>query len=86
MIVRALVLFEFQELIWKLRDALRFGCVRFSRVVVKIAFAVDVLPLWTITVGECPGDDPMKTGLNRAMTAMRPITRQLEALLLSFDT
>jgi hypothetical protein len=54
MIVRALVLFELQELIWKLRDALRFGCVRFSEVVVKIAFAVDVLPLWTITAGSCP--------------------------------
>jgi len=44
-IVRALVLFEFQELIWKLRDALRFGCVRFSGVVVVIALAVEVLPL-----------------------------------------
>ena len=85
-IVCALVLFELQELILKLRDALRLGCVRFSGVVVKIAFAVDVLPLWTITVGACPRDDPRRTGLNRAMTAMRPITRQLEALLLSFDT
>jgi hypothetical protein len=57
-IVRALVLFELQELIWKLRDALRFGCVRFSGMVVKIASAVDVLPLWTTTVGACPGDNP----------------------------
>ena len=57
MIVRALVLFELQELIRKLRDALRFACVRFSGVVVVIALAVDVLPLWTITLGECPGDD-----------------------------
>ncbi len=57
-IVRALVLFEFQELIWKLRDALRFGCVRFSRVVVVIALAVEVLPLWRIRVGACPRDGP----------------------------
>ena len=57
-IVCALVLVEFQELIWKLRDALRLGCVRFSGVVVKIALAVDVLPLWTITAGACPGDNP----------------------------
>src|SRR5438093_2797007 len=80
MIVCALVLFELQALIWKLRDALRFGCVRFSGVVVKIAFAVDALPLWTTTIGACPGADPRRTGLNRAMTVMRPITRQLEAL------
>jgi len=57
-IVRALVLFELQELIWKFRDALRFGCVRFSGVVVKIAFAVEKLPLWTITVAACPVDGP----------------------------
>jgi hypothetical protein len=58
MIVCALVLFELQELILKLRDALRFGCVRFSGVVVVIALAVDVLPLWTIKAGECAGDAP----------------------------
>ncbi len=58
MIVCALVLFELQVLISKLRDALRFGCVRFSSVVVRIAFAVDVLPLWTIVVGVCEEDDP----------------------------
>src|SRR5437870_2183142 len=71
MIVCALVLFEFQELILKLRDALRLGCVRFRGVVVEIAFAVDVLPLWTITVGACPGGDPRRTGWNRAKS-LRP--------------
>jgi hypothetical protein len=44
-IARATVLFELQALIWKLRDALRLGWVRINEVVVKIAFAVDMLPL-----------------------------------------
>ena len=65
---------------------MRLGSVRFSGVVVRIAFAVDVLPLWTITLGARPGDDPRKTGLNRAMIVMRPITRQLEVLALTLYT